>query len=250
MKKLKHLIRKSLVLTRFFMHPKTVAAFMQYNRKADLGKKAKISDIFPIYGEATSTTQFDTHYVYHPAWAIRILKNINPSKHIDISSTLHFCTTLSAFIPTEFYDYRPAPINLSNLIIGKTDLSKLQFSDNSVESLSCMHTVEHIGLGRYGDKIDPTGDEKACKELSRVLRTGGDLLFVTPVGKKPRIMFNGHRIYSFEQIINLFPNLKLQEFSLIPDNAVEKGIILNADPELVKTQNYGCGCFWFKKINE
>ncbi len=240
-------VRKSVTYLRFFLHIKTVKSFLEYNRKADESRKAKISDILPIYGEATKTTAFDAHYVYHPAWAMRIVKEINPNKHIDISSTLHFCTSLSAFVPTEFYDYRPAFLNLSNLSTGKGDLTKLDFANNSVESMSCMHTIEHIGLGRYGDEIDPYGDEKACKELTRVLQKDGNLLFVTPVGK-PRVMFNGHRVYSFEQIVNLFKGLKLQEFSLIPDDAVEKGIIINAPAELVEKQNYGCGCFWFKKL--
>ena len=48
-------------------------------------------DLLPMLHDATSTTQFDAHYVYHPAWAARIVKKINPDKHIDISSTLHFC---------------------------------------------------------------------------------------------------------------------------------------------------------------
>ncbi len=45
----------------------------------------------------------------------------------------------------------------------------LPFKGNSVESLSCMHVVEHIGLGRYGDPMDPEGDIEAIKELKRVV---------------------------------------------------------------------------------
>jgi hypothetical protein len=106
-----------------------------------------------------------------------------------------------------------------------------------------MHTIEHIGLGRYGDEIDPQGDIKSINELKRVLKPGGDLLFVTPVGRS-RIEFNAHRIYSYEQITEYFFPFTLKEFSLIPDAG---GIISNADPAIVKEQEYGCGCFWFKK---
>jgi hypothetical protein len=106
-----------------------------------------------------------------------------------------------------------------------------------------MHTIEHIGLGRYGDELDAYGDIKAINELKRVLKPGGDLLFVTPVGK-PKIEFNGHRIYSFEQIMEYFSPLTLTNFSMVPDKG---GLIENADPALVSQQSYGCGCFWFKK---
>jgi hypothetical protein len=199
-----------------------------------------------VLGDNTESTNFDTHYIYHPAWAARIIRRIDPKLHIDISSTLSFSSIISAFVPTEFYDYRPANLKLSNLASRKADLQNLPFEDVSITSVSCMHTVEHIGLGRYGDPIDPDGDLKAIAELKRVLAIEGNLLFVVPIGK-PKVYFNAHRVYSYEQIMDYFSDLKLQEFSLIPDNAREIGMITNASKELSDQQEYGCGCFWFKK---
>lgn len=200
-------------------------------------------DIQPCLNDKTSVTPFDAHYIYHPAWAARIIKKINPEKHIDISSTVHFCTMLSAFVPVEFYDYRPAKLNLSNLKSKQADLNDLPFDTESVTSISCMHTIEHIGLGRYGDKIDPDGDMKAIAELQRVVKRGGSLLLVTPLGQ-PTLKFNAHRIYSFEMIDNLFNDFKLKNFSFVDDlnNYVE-----DADPSLVRRSSFGCGCFWYVK---
>lgn len=203
----------------------------------------KLSDAYPCLTDKLKTTPFDQHYIHHPAWAARKLAEIRPAKHVDFSSILNFSTIVSAFIPTDFYDYRPAEFKQPGFATGFADLKSLPFSDNSFESISCMHTIEHIGLGRYGDELDPKGDLKAIAELKRVLATGGHLLFVTPVGK-PKIEFNAHRIYSFEQIINYFSPLQLKEFALIPD---EGGIITNAPPDLVAQQTYGCGCFWFTR---
>lgn len=201
---------------------------------------------YPCLSDKTKTTSFDSHYTYHSAWAARIVAKINPDFHIDISSTLRFCSIVSAFIPVRFYDYRPAQLHLSNLESKKVNLLSLPFKDESIYSLSCMHTIEHIGLGRYGDLIDPNGDLKAISELKRVLAKNGNLLFVVPVGK-PKILFNAHRIYSYEQIIEYFSGLELKEFSLIPDNCKKVGMIKNASSDLVKKQNYACGLFWFKK---
>jgi SAM-dependent methyltransferase len=201
---------------------------------------------FPRLYEKTEQTDFDRHYIFHPAWASRIVANLKPKVHVDISSTLSFCSIVSAFIPVDFYDYRPANLNLSGLKSRKGDLMALPFRNDSVESISCMHTVEHVGLGRYGDPIDPDGDIKAINELKRVTSRGGTLLFVTPIGK-PKIMFNAHRIYSYEQIISYFEGFELKEFSLIPDDADKKGILTNPTKEFVDKQNYGCGCFWFIK---
>lgn len=205
-----------------------------------------IIDILPCVFDKTPFTRFDTHYVYHTAWAARKVKEIGQSKHIDISSSLYFSSIVSAFVPVDFYDYRPANLNLSNLNSRKGDLLSLPFKDKEVSSLSCMHTIEHVGLGRYGDPIDPEGDIKAVEELVRVTKEGGSILFVVPVGK-PRIQFNAHRIYSYEMVMDMFKKCHLKEFSLIPDNALEEGMIMDADPKLVKYQKYGCGCFWFVK---
>lgn len=199
------------------------------------------------YFDATITTDFDHHYIYHPAWAARIIAKSKPDLHIDISSSLYFCTIISAFIPVKFYDYRPAKVYLSNLTSDHVDITALPFEDNSIKSLSCMHTVEHIGLGRYGDPIDPNGDLKAIAELKRVLSLGGNLLFVVPVGKDAKIMFNAHRIYTYNQIITLFKDFELMEYSLITDNSLLKDFIENADQKSTEQCTYGCGCFWFMK---
>lgn len=212
-------------------------------KRFDLDK----SDFYPCLNDATSVTGFDRHYVYHPAWATRIIKSYNPDKHIDISSTLHFCSTLSAFIPVEFYDYRPANLSLSNLKSFEGDLLDLPFPDRSIASISCMHTIEHVGLGRYGDPLDYDGDLKAIAELKRVLAHSGNLLFVVPLGNKSKIMFNAHRIYTKESVLSLFADLTLKEFVLIPEDEKDGGLIINPSDDLLSKQIYGCGCFWFQK---
>jgi len=170
--------------------------FQEFERLAtDNRFELNWNERFPCLDDNTGMTPFDSHYVYHPAWAARIVRQINPKTHVDISSILQFCTILSAFVPVEFYDFRPANLTLDNLFSGKADLTNLHFETESIESLSCMHTIEHIGLGRYGDPLDPSGDIKAINEIKRVVRKNGSILFVTPVGKS-KILFNAHRIYS------------------------------------------------------
>jgi len=241
----------------------TINAFMRYiydlvifrrlssqERTASRSGKSRfpirLRDTYPCLHDKTTNTSFDSHYVFHMAWAARILAKVKPEVHVDISSSLYFCTLVSAFIPVHFYDYRPAALGLDNLVSERADLLSLQFSDRSVNSISCMHVVEHVGLGRYGDPLDPDGDLRAINELKRVLAPGGNLLLVVPVGK-PRIMFNAHRIYSYDQVMNCFAEFELKEFALIPDDFQEGGLIKNATKQMADVQKYGCGCFWFKR---
>lgn len=219
---------------------------LQKKTNSDAQFKMEISNLFPILSEKTSTTKFDRHYIFHTAWAARVVKKLNPKEHIDISSSLYFCSIVSAFLPVKFYDYRPADLSLSNLSSEAGDLMSLPFANNSIETISCMHVIEHIGLGRYGDPLDPNGDVKAINELKRVTQKNGYIIFVTPVGV-PQIMFNAHRIYSYNQIIDRFSGCELVEFSLIKDSALGGSIVYNADPNLVAEQSYGCGLFVFKK---
>ncbi|NDW09798.1 DUF268 domain-containing protein [Dysgonomonas sp. 520] len=229
--------------TRNVLFQEQFKLFNELGSKYDI--RAEEKDLFPCLNDNSGTTPFDAHYFYHPAWACRVVKEINPSLHIDISSILYFSSMLSAFIPVEYYDYRPAEVKLDNATYGRADLMNLHFEDNSIESLSCMHTIEHIGLGRYGDKIDPKGDIIAVNELKRVCAINGNLLIVLPVGI-PKVMFNAHRIYDPHLVVNeLFEGFDLIEFSLIKDDSE---FVRNADLDTAAQQNYGCGCFWFKKL--
>lgn len=197
----------------------------------------------PCLGDATAGTDFDAHYVYHTAWAARRLHAHPVALHTDISSDIRFITLASAFQRLRFLDYRPAAIRLDNLECGRADLLNLDLPDGSVESLSCMHVVEHIGLGRYGDPINFHGAAIAMRELARVLAPGGLLYFVVPVGQ-PTVVFNAHRVFRARDIVTDFGGLELLEFSLIDD----QGTFTEHVPlQAADTQRYGCGCFLFKK---
>ena len=150
--------------------------------------------------EDTQGLVWDQHYIYHTGWASRVLAATRPAKHVDIASLNFWAVAISAFVPVEFYELRPMPCKgLTGLTCGEADLTQLPFADNSIESLSSLHTLEHIGLGRYGDTVDAAGDLKAAAELVRVLKPGGQLLMAVPCGK-PRLIYNHGRVYSYEMV--------------------------------------------------
>jgi len=223
--------------------------FIKFVRMNSMNKRqmsAVWKDRIPCLMQKTGKSEFDRHYFYHLAWASRVLSKTLPKLHIDIASHLYFCSIVSAFVKIAFYDYRPADIKLDNLESKQGDLLQLPFDSGSVSSLSCMHVVEHIGLGRYGNLIIPDGDLQAIKELVRVLAEDGDLLFVVPIGR-PRVCFNAHRVYSHKQVMEFFADLSLKEFALIPDDAEHGSLIYSPAKELITSQEYGCGCYWFRK---
>lgn len=238
------LFSKKLTMKSYFNFYKHFRVFKNLSKEVVPRFEILWKDRYPCLKDNKSATSFDRHYVYHTAWAARVLAETKPCEHFDISSSLYFVSIVSAFVPIKFYDYRPPNLNLNNYSENHADLLALPFGDKSIKSISCMHVIEHIGLGRYGDPLDPEGDLKAISELKRVVAVGGTLLFVVPVGK-PKIMFNAHRIYSFDQVLSYFSDLELMEFSLIPDG--DSGLIRNATKDMADRQTFGCGCFWFVK---
>lgn len=190
-----------------------------------LPERFVMSEDYPILNEDESQA-FDAQYIYHTAWAARQLRKISPyPHHVDIGSSLYFAGIVSAFIPVVHYDYRPPNLLLEGLTVKAADITALPFPDNSIMSLSCMHVVEHIGLGRYGDVIDPGGDIKAMNELQRVLAVGGRLIFAVPTGPNV-IQYNAHRLYKTSDVPTYFDKLDMEVEDVLS----------------------GCACFVFRKV--
>lgn len=199
---------------------------------------------WPILDEDTPSTAFDQHYVYHVAWALRCVARLAPPHHVDFSSSLNFCSTVSALVPTRFYDLRPAALHLPGLQCLRADLTAGDFDVGRHPSVSCMHVVEHVGLGRYGDAVDVDGDLKAIANLKKAVAPGGQLLFVVPCGR-PAIHFNAHRIYPAASVIGYFADaFDLAEFHFITGIEGEAPL-QDPAPEATLDYDYGCGCFRF-----
>lgn len=199
-------------------------------------------DIYPKIHDATSSTKMDPHYFYQGWWAFRKILASGVTNHVDVGSQIDFVRYLSAVMQVTFIDIRPIELSLENLECRKGSILSMPYKDNSVSSLSSLHVLEHIGLGRYGDPLDPSGSLKAAKELVRVLAPGGSLYLSTLTGRA-RTCFNAHRIWTPLEVTLLFEGLDLEEFSLI--NEIGE-FMSNTDLENYG-QNYSLGLFHLSK---
>lgn len=200
-------------------------------------------NLFPILNEKVSFTPFDAHYFYQELWAFQHIRKHAPKKHVDIASKYQFAGFVSTITKCEFVDIRPINTQWKNLSIIRGDVLHMPYSDSSLESVSTLHVIEHIGLGRYGDPIDKDGTKKAAKELIRVLKPGGKLYVSLPLGRY-RICFNAHRVHTFSQIQEYFKPLTLVEFSFVDDEGIFHSQV---NPKDYKHLNYGCGMYLFTK---
>lgn len=224
-----------------FHLPGYLADWLRFSRLVGPGV-VKWRDSYPCLTDRITYTPFDAHYFYQAAWAARKLAD-GSAWHVDVGSSVTLMSVISAMLPTIFVDYRPLKATLPGLTNIAGNILALPFADNSVPSLSCLHVIEHIGLGRYGDSLDPKGSEKAVRELTRILAPGGRLLLSMPVGRE-RVQFNAHRIFCIETVLEMIGELKLIDFALVDD---DREFYPNVELEKARNCEYACGMFEFRK---
>ncbi len=247
--RLKHLAR-SWVLP--FLDPRPLAGVVRlpaffaewrvYRRRSD-EKNVAFGDLWPCLSDRTAKTGFDPHYFYQGAWLARRLAFARPALHVDCGSSVLMVSVLSAQVPTVFLDYRPLASGLTDVLPVAGTLTRLPFADDSLESVSSLHVIEHVGLGRYGDPLDPGGSARAIAELARIVRPGGHLYLSVPVGRE-RVCFNAQRIFSPATIVKLAAGLSLQSFALVDDGGRYHD---RASVDSAADLDYGCGMFDFSR---
>jgi SAM-dependent methyltransferase len=226
--------------------PSVIHYFSQWQEYARLpgAEPLLVTDSYPSLFDALDTTPFDPHYFYQAIWAMQKITRQGVGRHIDVGSDVRFVGMLTTHLPVTFVDIRPLHAQVTQLTNAAGSILNLPFANAAIESLSCLHVAEHIGLGRYGDPLNPLGTRQACTELKRVLAPGGRLYFSLPVGR-PRVCFNAHRVHAPQQIIEYFAGLELVEFSGIDDSGQ---LLVNLPPMQLDSAEYSCGLFEFRQI--
>jgi len=153
-----------------------------------------------------------SEYFWQDLLVARAIFRANPQKHVDIGSFVGgFVAHVASFRDIEVFDVRPISATIPGVTFRQADLMQPQVEiAGYCDSLSCLHALEHFGLGRYGDPIDPSGFERGLASMAQLLRKGGTLYLSVPVGEEI-VEFNAHRIFDPRSIVRL-----ATEFGLTP----------------------------------
>lgn len=193
--------------------------------------------LYPCIWDATSHTAIEPTYFYQDSWAFDLIINSRPDFHVDVGSHHKYVALLSKVVPLTMVDLRPLSLEMESINFVQGTILDLPFPDDSVESLSSLCVIEHIGLGRYGDPLDPFGSLKACNELARVIKPGGHLYISLPIEDEPKTYFNAHRSFSEDFVLSQFPRFVIQN----------KAYIYGETFSSQKQSCFGTGCYHLTK---
>ena len=232
-------VRSQIQLTRARL--KFCADLRRYRALVPPGMpQPEVSHLFPCLGDDTSETPLDVPYFYQDAWAFGLIAVARPTRHVDVGSHHKFVSLLSRIVPTTMVDLRPLPVPLDTLEFRAGTILNLPFGDGELPSVSSLCVVEHIGLGRYGDPMDPHGSEKAVAELKRVVAPGGDLYVSTQIDVSDRIYFNAHRAFTEETLRGWFAPFEVRE----------SRYIFGSEFISAHRFDYGVGCYHLRRPAE
>jgi hypothetical protein len=211
-----------------------------------------INKILPIYSDYKEQAGSATgHYFHQDLLVASYIFQENPVRHIDIGSRVDgFVAHVAAFRSIEVIDVRVLEnTGHPNIRYKQLDLMDETTVDASIcDSLSCLHAIEHFGLGRYGDPINPKGHTIGFRNILKMLDAGGNLYVSVPIGCENKIMFNAHRVFRPDDILTWQSEVQIElvKFSFVDDaGKLHREVSIESVPDKI---SYGCGIYSFLKI--
>ena len=192
------------------------------------------------------------HYFHQDLLVAREIFNRKPRRHIDVGSSIYgFVSHVGSFREIDVLDVRPLSVDVPGIKFYQQDVMRLEERWHGVtDSVSCLHALEHFGLGRYGDEVDYDGWRRGLANLIEMLEPDGILYLSVPTGHRQRVEFNAHRVFSLPRLRDvLTENLKIEKLSFITDAG---NLVSNVDPfdseaEASFGAIYGCSVWVLRK---
>ena len=240
---LRMMLRSVRGLPRFFFD------FLHFRSKY-VGRLELLPCLHDWYEEGGATKN---EYFWQDLLVARMVFDARPEKHVDVGSRVDgFVAHVASFRDIEVFDVRPITSKIPGITFKQADLMK---SDGLVaeycDSLSCLHALEHFGLGRYGDPIDPKGFAYGLVNLASLLKPGGLFYLSVPIGVD-RVEFNANRVFDPRSLIMLAVENRLDLSALTvikPDGVVESIQLNESELSRLASQRYVLGIFVFLKLS-
>lgn len=240
---------------RFVRSLRGVPAFLRDRaafRRGYAGKMKLMPCLHDRYEEGGTTKN---EYFWQDLLVARAIHEAKPIKHVDVGSRVDgFVAHVASFRECEVFDVRPISTTVPGVLFRQADLmnsASLPTTEAGgyCDSLSCLHALEHFGLGRYGDPINPLGYQRGIANMAQLLQPGGTFYLSTPIGEE-RVEFNANWVFDPRSIVRCAEaaNMSLQKLIVItPANGPQGSPIDAAALADLALQRYQLGLFIFTK---
>jgi hypothetical protein len=192
-----------------------------------------------------------TEYFWQDIYVAQKVNQANPVKHVDIGSRIDgFVAHVASYREIEIFDIRKITSEIPNIIFKQADLMKpLDNYIDYCDSLSCLHALEHFGLGRYGDDINVEGYKLGLVNMAKTIKQNGTFYLSTPIGIE-RVAFNAHRIFNPLELKAILGDMGfvLKEFAWFSeDKKITRSEDIDFDITRLSQMHYALGIFTFVK---
>lgn len=194
-------------------------------------------------------------YFWQDIFVSRLIYKKKPLRHLDIGSRIDgFVAQCAVFKKICVIDFRKLKSKIPGVRFINFDICKKIKSDNYIlrnkwDSISCLHVIEHLGLGRYGDEIKQNCIEIAVSNMAFLLKKGGLLYLSCPIGIK-RVEFDANRVLNSHELLFLCKNERLSCmgcFLISPLTGVQKIKVTKQNLSKINKKEYTLCLFVFKK---
>lgn len=224
--------------------------YQKLNRRPGMAVQEQY--MWPVIADKYAPAGSQGNYFWQDLWAARRIVESGVKSHFDIGSRLDgfIAHLLAAGVDVTMIDIRKVLTDVERLHTIIDDATTLrQIPDESIDSMSALCSLEHFGLGRYGDRIDPEACFKCFENIQKKLRTGGRLYLSVPVGRE-RVEFNAHRIFYADTVLKCFHTLHLEEFSCAAEGKIEYHADIHKYDDDPHNGEWRYGLFYFIKEQE
>lgn len=233
--------------------PLFIKDYIRFRKSLEVGTQIFIKPCLGDLNEESGAV--NTEYFWQDLIVAQSIFKSNPISHVDVGSRIDgFVSNVASFREIEILDVRPLSKKIPNVTFIQADL--MESLDKSLlskygycDSLSCLHALEHFGLGRYGDPIDVMGYQKGFSNMVKLLKQNGVFYFATPIGQS-RVEFNANRVFDPRVIMRLAEDneLSIQKLTTISSSCKITNIEINKDSiESLSKEFYNLGIFVFAK---
>ncbi|MFS0738639.1 DUF268 domain-containing protein [Sphingomonas sp. 1P06PA] len=203
----------------------------------------QVDSYYPVLRDFTDSSGSATgHYFHQDLLVAQAIHAAAPDRHLDVASRVDgFVAHVAAFRSIDVLDIRPLSTSHPNIRFVQADLMQPRADlIAAYRSVSCLHALEHFGLGRYTDPIAPDGHRRGFDAIASIVAPGGVLYISVPVGR-PRIEFNAQRVFNpVEPLAWAEGRFVLEQFDYVDDAGA---LVRHARPDMANDLEYGCGIY-------